>query len=247
MAFGKSVSDRRRTGNDKYFKSISMIIVCALATMIYCNSVAVFASTPDAGDSSDQVTQTQADVELEKHVTCGSTIKLTHAQTKAKLHSHGIGYGSGSGQQSVTGFPESNDPGGYWQIFGTVAEPCERGDDISDGQIIRLQHVNTRKWLHSHSAHRSPLTNNQEVSAHGDDAQSDAGDEWIFSADGAKVWMRDEKIRLQHRQTNAWLSCSNTKFQRPISGQSEVCGTSRQDANSIWKADQGVYFPKVEL
>ena len=56
-----------------------MIIVCALATMIYCNSVAVFASTPDAGDSSDQVTQTQADVELEKHVTCGSTIKLTLA------------------------------------------------------------------------------------------------------------------------------------------------------------------------
>ena len=194
------------------------------------------------------------EAEMEKRVTCGSAIKLTHASTKAKLHSHGIGYGSGSGQQSVTGFPESNDPGGYWQVFGTKDEPCERGEDIVDGRLIRLQHLQTRKWLHSHAAHRSPLTNNQEVSAHGDVENSDAGDEWRFEvADGNKgdkvgpIWKKDQKIRLQHRQTKAFLSCSNTKFQRPISGQSEVCGTSRSDANSVWKADQGVYFPKVEL
>ena len=194
------------------------------------------------------------EAELEKRVTCGSAVKLTHASTKAKLHSHGIGYGSGSGQQSVTGFPESNDPGGYWQVFGTKDEPCERGEDIVDGRLIRLQHLQTRKWLHSHAAHRSPLTNNQEVSAHGDDENSDAGDEWKFEvADGNKgdkvgpIWKKDQKIRLQHRQTKAFLSCSNAKFQRPISGQSEVCGTSRSDANSVWKADQGVYFPKVEL
>ena len=52
------------------------------------------------------------EAEMEKRVTCGSAVKLTHTATKAKLHSHGIGYGSGSGQQSVTGFLESNDPGG---------------------------------------------------------------------------------------------------------------------------------------
>ena len=122
-------------------------------------------------------------------------------------------------------------PRGYWQVFGTREEPCERGEDIADGRVIRLLHVQTRKWLHSHAAHRSPLTNNQEVSAHGDDENSDAGDEWKFEvADGNKgdkagpVWKKDQKVRLQHRQTKAFLSCSNTKFQRRSSGKTKCAG-----------------------
>ena len=241
MKEGK-LSERRRASSNALLVSF-VIGSLSLLLFSYSSSPFVFA---------DELLAQEA--EMEKRVTCGSAIKLTHAATKAKLHSHGIGYGSGSGQQSVTGFPESNDPGGYWQVFGTREEPCERGEDIADGRVIRLLHVQTRKWLHSHAAHRSPLTNNQEVSAHGDDENSDAGDEWKFEvADGNKgdkagpVWKKDQKVRLQHRQTKAFLSCSNTKFQRPISGQNEVCGTSRSDANSVWKADQGVYFPKVEL
>jgi dolichyl-phosphate-mannose--protein O-mannosyl transferase len=242
MKEGK-LSERRRASLNALLVSFVIGSLSLLLFFSYSSSPFVFA---------DELLAQEA--EMEKRVTCGSAIKLTHTATKAKLHSHGIGYGSGSGQQSVTGFPESNDPGGYWQVFGTREEPCERGEDIADGRVIRLLHVQTRKWLHSHAAHRSPLTNNQEVSAHGDDENSDAGDEWKFEvADGNKgdkagpVWKKDQKVRLQHRQTKAFLSCSNTKFQRPISGQNEVCGTSRSDANSVWKADQGVYFPKVEL
>ena len=230
-----------------WMRSTKPIVLVIIASLVMC-----FGARRTRVVVADELLAQEA--EMEKRVTCGSAIKLTHASTKVKLHSHGIGYGSGSGQQSVTGFPESNDPGGYWQVFGTKDEPCERGEDITDGRLIRLQHLQTRKWLHSHAAHRSPLTNNQEVSAHGDEDNSDAGDEWKFEvADGNKgdkagpVWKKDQKVRLQHRQTKAFLSCSNTKFQRPISGQSEVCGTSRSDANSVWKADQGVYFPKVDL
>ena len=96
-------------------------------------------------------------------VTCGSTVKLTHANTKAKLHSHEIAYGSGSGQQSVTGFREVNDGNSYWTVKAALGGTCVAGEPLASGATIRLQHVNTRKWLHSH-LHQSPLSGNQEVS-----------------------------------------------------------------------------------
>lgn len=39
----------------------------------------------------------------------------------------------------------------------------KQGDAITSGTIIKLQHMRTRKWLHSH-LHASPITGNLEVS-----------------------------------------------------------------------------------
>lgn len=39
---------------------------------------------------------------------------------------------------------------------------CAQGTPIKSGQEIRLQHIVTRRWLHSH-LFSSPLSNNQEV------------------------------------------------------------------------------------
>lgn len=39
---------------------------------------------------------------------------------------------------------------------------CAQGTPIKSGQEIRLQHIATRRWLHSHRF-SSPLSNNQEV------------------------------------------------------------------------------------
>ncbi|KAF4360330.1 hypothetical protein G4B88_012548 [Cannabis sativa] len=38
---------------------------------------------------------------------------------------------------------------------------AKQGDSIRSGSVIRLQHMRTRKWLHSH-LHASPITGNQE-------------------------------------------------------------------------------------
>ncbi len=100
------------------------------------------------------------------------------------------GYGRGSGQQSVTGFPDRDSAGSLWTIKGVsmlrsllscrcTALPavgscpcklccpshllqCAQGTPIKSGQEIRLQHIVTRRWLHSH-LFASPLSNNQEV------------------------------------------------------------------------------------
>lgn len=40
---------------------------------------------------------------------------------------------------------------------------CTPGDPVKKNQALRLQHVATRKWLHSHHF-QSPLSNNLEAS-----------------------------------------------------------------------------------
>lgn len=183
-----------------------------------------------------------------REVTIGSVIKLQHDRLKIRLHSHQITYGSGSGQQSVTGFPGGDDANSYWAVR-CPAKPtgdCLTGGVVRDGAMLRLQHVGTRRWLHSHM-HASPLSNNMEVSAYGDDSQSDTGDNWRLEIEGrGSVWLKDQKVRLQHADTDAYLHSHNKQFGQPIAGQHEVCAIDRKTPENVWKATEGVYFPVQE-
>ena len=179
-------------------------------------------------------------------VTCGSALKLKHAATSFALNSQPIAYASGSGQQSVTAI--ANDGGEtdtYWIVHGAHGETCERGTGFAHGAKIRLQHANTRTWLHSH-AHRSPLSGNQEVSAYGNDDTSDTGDHWVveLTSGAGASWVRGKKVRFRHVDTGAYLCTHNVKFGRPIAGHQEVMGTSSAGgSNSVWMSAEGVYFP----
>ncbi|GJR30565.1 stromal cell-derived factor 2-like protein [Tanacetum coccineum] len=68
----------------------------------------------------------------------------------------------GSGQQSVTGFPNVDDANSYWIVRPVPETSAKQGDGIKSGRIIRLQHMKTRRWLHSH-LHASPISGNLEV------------------------------------------------------------------------------------
>ncbi|KAF6147260.1 hypothetical protein GIB67_013081 [Kingdonia uniflora] len=96
-------------------------------------------------------------------VTYGTALKLMHDKTKYRLHSHDVPYGSGSGQQSVTGFSNVDDANSYWIVRPDPDTNAKQGDTIKSGTIVRLQHMKTRKWLHSH-LHASPISGNLEVS-----------------------------------------------------------------------------------
>jgi len=176
-------------------------------------------------------------------VTCGSVVKLTHAQTKYKLHSHDVAYGSGSGQQSVTCFPEANDANSMWVVRPAEGATCSQGDILKNGAIVRFQHGATRKWLHSH-VHQSPISGNQEVSCYGGEEESNTSDNWVLELEGgAADWQRNKKIRLKHQVTGVYLHSHQHRFGRPIAGQQEVCGSRARDNNNFWIAAEGVYFP----
>merc|ERR1712013_811442 len=118
-----------------------------------------------------------------KCVTCGSVVKLFNQRTGARLHSHDVKYGSGSGQQSVTGSGSPNDHNSYWIVRGKHQKRCTRGQVVKCGDTIRLQHLATKRNLHSHFF-QSPITHNQEVSAFGENGDGDTGDNWVVKCTG---------------------------------------------------------------
>uniref|UniRef100_A0A8D0LAX3 Stromal cell derived factor 2 like 1 n=1 Tax=Sphenodon punctatus TaxID=8508 RepID=A0A8D0LAX3_SPHPU len=173
-------------------------------------------------------------------VTCGSVLKLLNTLHSVRLHSHEVKYGSGSGQQSVTGVEVSDDANSYWRIRGKNDGSCQRGTPVKCGQAIRLTHVNTGKNLHTHYF-PSPLSNNQEVSAFGDDGEGDDQDVWIVQCSGT-YWDREDAVRFKHIGTNVFLSVTGEQYGHPIMGQQEVHGMATSNHHNYWKAMEGVFI-----
>jgi len=194
----------------------------------------------------------------ESPVTCGSMVKLQHVGSSSHLHSHQIQWGSGSGQQSVTGHGSNNDAGANWLVKSAHGKDasCEVGTPLKCGSVIRLEHINTGKNLHSH-LFKAALSGQQEVSGFGDHGQGDTGDDWVVqcagkASSGSKYWMRGESIELKHKDTNKYLytsnrvtfTASNCGQSCPIMGQMEVSTSgTKQGGDTKWKTAQGLFFP----
>ncbi|XP_037080260.1 stromal cell-derived factor 2-like [Pollicipes pollicipes] len=173
-------------------------------------------------------------------VTCGSVVKLMNTAYKSRLHSHDVKYGSGSGQQSVTGVEDQDDVNSHWSLMGASGKHCDRGEPLPCGTKLRLQHLTTKKFLHSHHF-SSPLSRNQEVSAFGTKGEGDSGDNWELVCSGDD-WRRGDTVMLRHVDTGAYLAMSGHSFGRPISGQMEVVGITSPDTTAKWKVQEGVYI-----
>ncbi len=50
--------------------------------------------------------------------------------------------------------------------------------------------------------------------------------------------------RLKHVDTGAYLASHDVKYQRPIPGHTEVFGGKKRDAQAVWRATEGVFFPE---
>ncbi|CAL4095271.1 unnamed protein product [Meganyctiphanes norvegica] len=180
-----------------------------------------------------------------QEVTCGSVIKLYNSYYKVRLHSHDVKYGSGSGQQSVTGTPQQDDHNSNWLIKRSPKNNCSRGDPLSCGQVIRLEHLATRRNLHSHHF-SSPLSDQQEISAFGEGGEGDTGDDWMVICDGDS-WDRHEQVMLRHVDTDVYLGVTSQTYGRPIHGQSEIAGLNRGGTQSKWQVMEGVYITSSKL
>lgn len=174
-------------------------------------------------------------------VTCGSVIKLRNNQEGVRLHSHDVKYGSGSGQQSVTGMADTDDINSHWQILAPMKGSCHRGDALKCGDKIRLKHLTTGCYLHSHLFNAPLSRSNQEVSCFGKDEEGDTGDHWILVCN-TEEWLRNEPIRLKHEDTGKFLATSGQQYGRPISGQHEIVGVSSPGNSALWRTAEGVFM-----
>ena len=199
-------------------------------------------------------------------ITCTSGLRLLNLRSGFYLHSHDLNYGSGSGQQSVTGYGEhDHDYNSIWTIKeaempGPNGEdqiaPCLTGKKIKCDDIIRLEHMNTRKNLHSHSAFDSPVSGRQEVSSFGNDGDGDGGDNWVVECESDDVGgyvFGKTNFYLKHRDTGLYLyTDTNSKYtdyncrRCPIIGQSEISCARGKTKNALWKVHSGFFFPELE-
>ena len=196
-------------------------------------------------------------------LTYGSAVRFRHVSSSYHLHSHGISYGSGSGQQSVTAVSVEDDSGSLWQLKEAHGTPAKAlGTPVRCGDVIRMQHVTTRRYLHSH-LHTSPLTNRQEVSGYGEGSHSDTGDNWRVECSAAQQVVgstialpassHSTSLSLHHVDTGKRLYSRRVdEFTQqncrgcPIIGQLEVSANhaTPTDAHAQWSIPHsGVLFP----
>lgn len=181
-----------------------------------------------------------------RYVTCGSLTKLLNLRYEVRLHSHKVSYSEGSGQQSVTGTEKPDDINSHWMVKGRTDASCPRGQRIKCGDVVRLEHLQTRRNLHSHH-YASPLTSKQEISAFGENGNGNSGDLWTVVCK-TSYWERGVEVRLKHSDTEAWLSVSGQSYGSQLGGQLEVCGdfAPRDDA-CTWKTAEGVFVKPTRL
>ncbi len=160
---------------------------------------------------------------------CGDRIRLTHVSTGANLHSHPINYShpNSSNQQQITAY-QGNDTNDLW-----VIQDCA-GNQIRSGGEIRLQHVATGMYLHSHQGIPAPITRDQqEVTGW---VGKDENDLWRVEVEGGGSWNVGRRIRLVHVATSAALHSHNIPGGLLSEKQQEVTGYSGRDLNDFWTA-----------
>jgi len=178
--------------------------------------------------------------QIEADVKYRDIIKLIHFKTSVALHSHGINYhheGS-SKQQQVTGFGGADD-NDYWIVKGPHGkdEFYNKGKPIKNGDVIRLEHLVTRRNLHSHKI-LSPVTKQQEVTAFSpqNNGTGNLDDNWRVEVENGEAWTAGNRIRLIHVNTNAALH-SHHYGNEYTSNQQEVTGFTNRNEDDFWLAE----------
>ncbi|QSQ20792.1 endonuclease/exonuclease/phosphatase family protein [Pyxidicoccus parkwayensis] len=171
-------------------------------------------------------------------ITYGTAAKLRHCNSGRALHSHLFNYGhpGSSGQQQVTAY-EGFDENDWWRIRGPhgTDNSYRRGTPVYHGDIVRLVHRDTRRNLHSHSGHPSPVSNQQEVTCFGAETVGDGNDNWRVEVEGGGAWTGGKRVRLIHVGTNYALH-SHHGFKHPdwTRNQQEVTCYNGRDENDWW-------------
>jgi MIR domain len=169
----------------------------------------------------------------------GTTLRLRHVETGYRLHSHLVAYShpGSSGQQQVTCYAGADD-NDLWRVKGPDGGPAalQAGQLVQHGDVVRLEHILTKRNLHSHSDVPSPVTGQQEVTGFGNLGIGDGNDNWRVEVDGGGQWA-GQQMRLIHLATNVALH-SHNGFSHPVwtSGQQEVTGLSDRDPRDLWFA-----------
>uniref|UniRef100_A0A672GBU2 Protein O-mannosyl-transferase 2 n=1 Tax=Salarias fasciatus TaxID=181472 RepID=A0A672GBU2_SALFA len=165
---------------------------------------------------------------MPEYLAYGSTITVKNLRIAGGyLHSHWHLYpeGLGAKQQQVTAYLHK-DYNNLWLVHRQDNNSqSETPDLVRHGDIIRLEHKETTRNLHSH-LHEAPLTRKHfQVTGYGINGTGDANDLWQVEVCGGRkgdlVKVLRSKVRFLHRATGCVLYSSGKTLPKWFSGVNE--------------------------
>nr|XP_003408838.2 protein O-mannosyl-transferase 2 isoform X1 [Loxodonta africana] len=194
---------------------------------------------------------------IPEHLAYGSVITVKNLRmASGYLHSHRHLYpeGIGARQQQVTTYLHK-DYNNLWIVkkHNTNSDPLDPSlpvEFVRHGDIIRLEHKETSRNLHSHY-HEAPLTRKHyQVTGYGINGTGDSNDFWrievVNRKFGNRIKVLRSRIRLIHLVTGCVLGSSGKVLPKWGWEQLEVTCTPylKETLNSIWNVEDH-FNPKL--
>jgi len=174
----------------------------------------------------------------------GTTLRIRHVATGALLTSLDRPYvHAGTSHQHMVGGTAKCDESTLWLVKPPDAQKRLNLDNhkITDGAALRLEHIATRRNLHSHNA-PAPISGPSqfEVTAFYDSAPGDGDvqDDWVLSLGSAGEWIYGKPFRLRHTRAGGWsLHSHGIADPSRTGGLFEVTAVPGGDANDLFVAE----------
>ncbi|KXJ13379.1 protein O-mannosyl-transferase 2 isoform X2 [Exaiptasia diaphana] len=183
--------------------------------------------------------------EVPEDLAFGSVVTIkNHRGGGALLHSHPHLYPKEHPpeQQQVTGYSHKDDNNKF--IIKKAYEEYDSNkpvEFVKDGDWIRLEHVSTKRNVHSHNE-KPPLTkHHMQVTAYGENGKGDANDFWkieVISGGGDRIKTVKTIFRLIHVNLGCALHMSTKTLPKWGWEQLEVtCNPSIHHTNNQWNIE----------
>ncbi|XP_023342977.1 protein O-mannosyl-transferase 2 [Eurytemora carolleeae] len=171
-----------------------------------------------------------ADAEIPKYVSYQAEISLRGSCVyTGYLHSHPVNYpkGEGSRQQMVTHYQHEDDNNMFLiKRWEDTIQSFNSSQLVRHGDLVRLEHINTGRNIHSHNVASSIVKNHYQVTGYGWKGKGDANDIWRVELkngrQGDPVQTITSEITLRHYHLNCILSTTGHPLPRWGLGQDQV-------------------------
>uniref|UniRef100_A0A182XAH3 Protein O-mannosyl-transferase 2 n=1 Tax=Anopheles quadriannulatus TaxID=34691 RepID=A0A182XAH3_ANOQN len=209
-----------------------------------------------SGFQSNLVGNSLYNVSMPRQVAYGAVVTLKNHKTGGGyLHSHNHLYpkGFGARQQQVTTYSHK-DENNRWLIKPYDKQTVENVTLIRHGDLVRLEHVQTRRNLHSHREQGPVTKKHLQVTCYGEEGQGDTNDVWMVQIVGGKAGQAVEtvtsRLTFYHYIERCVLTTTNKQLPKWGFEQQEVtCNPNIRDKAAQWNVEDNQFdkLPSVNF
>lgn len=117
---------------------------------------------------------------------------------------------------------------------------------VRSGDLIRLEHVSTRRNLHSHKEQAAITKKHYQITGYGENGTGDANDVWkltlVGAKDGTEITAVSGKLKFVHYLQSCILTTSGKQLPKWAYEQQEVsCNPNLRDPNAVWNVEENIF------